>query len=166
MAELRDILSYICHHYRDTQDLSEDALAKMVYLADWKSALDRNLRLTNYRWHFGETGPVVEGVDFKAPTQSPKERGGILSIFRFHDAKTYPTLNDDDRRILNIVINTANTKGWTGITRLVYSTYPFVTQARHAHLDLLKLAKEYRTQRAKVKERLPYTKVDDSVAAD
>jgi hypothetical protein len=39
MAELKDIIAYYCKQYPHKAELSKARLTKMVYLADWKSAI-------------------------------------------------------------------------------------------------------------------------------
>jgi hypothetical protein len=44
MATLGDVMAYLCEHYPHKDDLSKARLTKLVYLADWKSAIERGNR--------------------------------------------------------------------------------------------------------------------------
>ena len=61
---------------------------------------------------------------------------------------SYPSLNKEEREILDFVIASAASKNWTDFQRLVYSTYPIITQPRFATLDLVELAAKYKQQQA------------------
>ena len=61
-AMLRDVVAYLCSHYPHREELSKARLTKMVYLADWKSALQRGSQLTEIKWQFNHYGPYVDDV--------------------------------------------------------------------------------------------------------
>lgn len=151
MATLRDALVYLCKNYPRKSDLSKTKVTKLVYLADWLSAIRRGQQLTPIVWQFNHYGPYVEDVIDVARTDhafeivkemnyfgSPKE----LVVVRA-DAD-HPSVSEDDRKILDHVIQSTAQKKWSDFIRLVYSTYPIVSQPRYSELDLVKLAHEYR----------------------
>jgi hypothetical protein len=55
----------------------------------------------------------------------------------------YPSLTDDEKELLDYVISSSASKNWDDFIKLVYSTYPIITQDRFSKLDLVKLAREY-----------------------
>jgi hypothetical protein len=55
----------------------------------------------------------------------------------------YPTLSADEMRILDFVMEGSAPLNWNEFIKLVYSTYPIVSQERYAKLDLVRLAQEY-----------------------
>jgi hypothetical protein len=55
-----------------------------------------------------------------------------------------PQLDAFEKRTLNHVIRTTSGKDWDEFIRLVYSTYPVMTQPRYTYLDLPRLARQYR----------------------
>jgi len=150
MATLREVLAYFCHHYPHKGELSEVRLTGMVYLADWKSAVDRGRKLiTSLRWLFDETGPSTPNImklirrdpDFEIRLTGSRFEELTELIFYRGPA---PILGRPDQDILDFVIDRSSSKTWTELTRLVYSTYPILTQPRHCPLDLESLAKKYR----------------------
>jgi hypothetical protein len=52
MARLRDVVAYLCHEYPHKGELSKARLTKMVYLADWRSAIERGSQVTDIEWVF------------------------------------------------------------------------------------------------------------------
>jgi hypothetical protein len=60
------------------------------------------------------------------------------------EGEEYASLTPMDKDILDFVIGSVEDKGFTEFIKLVYSTYPIVTQERHSRLDLGALAEEYR----------------------
>lgn len=59
-------MAYICRNYPNADDLSKGRLTKMIYLADWKSALDRGQQITPIKWKFHHFGPYVDSVHHAA----------------------------------------------------------------------------------------------------
>lgn len=55
----------------------------------------------------------------------------------------YPSVTEEERELLDFVISTSASKNWDDFIKLVYSTYPIITQERFSKLDLVKLAGEY-----------------------
>jgi hypothetical protein len=155
MAKLRDVVAYLCDRYPYLKELSNARLTKMVYLADWKSAIEREEQLTDLSWEFSHYGPYVPDVirlahseeDFKV------ERGetiyGDQKALVRHEAEVgmaaaYPSLEPEDKALLDFVISSVEDKSFSEFVKLVYSTYPIVTQERYSKLDLANLAREYK----------------------
>ncbi len=153
MARLRDVVAYLCRHYPHKRELSNARLTKMVFLSDWKSALDRGHQLTDIEWKFNQFGPYVPDVLKTATEDEDLEVvettnffGDPMRLIAARDDANYPSLEADDCEILDFVIESTAPKHWDDFIRLVYSTYPIVTQPRGSQLDLVKLAQDYRDQ--------------------
>src|SRR4051794_38716589 len=80
VCSLRDAMAYICRNYPHKDELSNARVTKMVYLADWRSAITRGKQLTDTEWKFDHYGPFVydildiarDGPAFKViSTQNP-----------------------------------------------------------------------------------------------
>jgi hypothetical protein len=150
MATLRDVVAYLCEQYPHKNELSKARLTKMVYLADWKSAIERGCQITDILWVFNHYGPYVDDVvdsirDDPAfeVVRTANVYGDQKELIRLREQVKYPTLTDEDRKILDFVVERTAPKYWNDFIRLVYSTYPVMTQARHSALDLVGLAKRY-----------------------
>jgi hypothetical protein len=155
MASVRDIAGYLCRNYPYKEQLSKARLTKMIYLADWKSAIDRATQISDVEWAFSHFGPYVPLVieqlrddeDF-AVVSSSTIYGNPKEVVSYHGPGFFPTLSVEDRRILDFVIESVAPKSWDGFVRLVYSTYPVMSRPRYSRLDLVGLADEYRAQEA------------------
>jgi uncharacterized protein YwgA len=155
MAELRDVAAYLCKHYPHKRELSKARLTKMVYLADWKSAITRNQPITNIEWIFNKYGPYVEDVVEIAKEdpaftvdQNVNAAGDNKELITVKDDVEYPSLTESDKEILDFVIKTTSPKYWDAFIQLVYSTYPIVTQSRFSKLNLIELAQRYKEEKA------------------
>jgi hypothetical protein len=150
MASLRDAIAYICKNYPHKDELSNARVTKMVYLADWKSAIERGEQLTGITWRFDQYGPFVYDV-LDAAREDPAFEiiptrnmyGSQKDLLKVEDDVDYPSLSGDDIEVLDFVIGQSASMTWSQFIKLVYSTYPIVTQERHSKLDLIKLAQEY-----------------------
>ncbi len=150
MGRLRDVVAYICGNYPYQDELSNARVTKMVYLADWRSAITRGKQLTNLEWEFSHYGPYVNDViriaeadpAFKiVSTRNPY--GGQKDLLQVADDVAYPSVTDGEKELLDFVISTSASKNWDDFIKLVYSTYPIVTQERFSKLDLVGLAEKY-----------------------
>jgi predicted nucleic acid-binding OB-fold protein len=150
VATLRDIVAYVGGNYPYKDELSNARVTKMIYLADWRSAITRGEQLTDLEWEFSYYGPDVSDVKQVAetdpafevvPTRTPY--GGQKDLIRVADDVDYPSLTDDEKELLDYVISSSASKNWDDFIKLVYSTYPIITQDRFSKLDLVKLAREY-----------------------
>jgi Protein of unknown function (DUF4065) len=122
----------------------------MIYLADWRSAITRGEQLTGLEWVFSHYGPYVSDVKRVAETDSAFEviptknpHGGQEDLIQVADDVIYPSVTGDEKELLDYVISSSSSKNWDDFIKLVYSTYPIVTQDRFSSLDLVELAKEY-----------------------
>lgn len=150
MDHLRDIVAYICRNYPYKDELSNARVTKMVYLADWRSAITRGKQLTDLEWEFSHYGPYVNDVIRVAETDPGFEviptknlYGGQKDLLRVADDVDFPSITEEEKELLDFVISTSASKNWDDFIKLVYSTYPIVTQERFSKLDLVKLAGEY-----------------------
>src|SRR5439155_24236120 len=131
IAILRDVVLYLCKQYPHKHDLSKARLTKMVYLADWRSAIRRGRQITDIVWQFNHYGPYVDDVVRIARddpafevVQDTNYYGGPKELIRVRDGTPSPSLDEDEREILDFVIGGTASKSWSDFMRLVYSTYP------------------------------------------
>lgn len=156
MTELLPILKYLHINYSDACcecSVSMSRLVKMLYLADWKSAIDHGEPLTSVQWWIDDCGPNTNEV-LNCLKDNPEhflldfsldEHGNIkVSVALCNTEDSIDTLSEDCRNTLDFVLSTMSRLSWTEVTRLVISTYPMITQATGSDLDLAALAKEHR----------------------
>lgn len=150
MASLEDVIAYLCKNYPYPSDLSKARLTKLVYLADWRSAITRGSTLTSIDWMFDRYGPYVHDVHTTARDSpdfdvietknlygEPKERISLVGD------PGIETLTSEEREILDHVIEKTSRRNWDDFIKLVYSTYPILSNQKGAELDLERLAHEY-----------------------
>lgn len=152
MAILRDIMGYFCKYYPENL-LSKARLNKLVYLADWRSCIERDQQLSDIEWIFNHYGPYVDDIEKLALSES------VFNINRTHNSYgerkdlislksefNFGSLSDSDKNILNCVVESTKNLSWDEFIRLVYSTYPVMVSLRHDKLDLVELSKRYKEQ--------------------
>ncbi len=159
MGKLRDVTAYLCANYPYKDELSKARLTKLVYLADWRAALDLGRTVTDIDWYFNNFGPYVDDVVNAArsdratftvePTWNAFGNSKDVVSLR-HSEVNYPSLTKDDIAVLDNVIETTKRMTFNEFIEFVYDTYPVKTQSRYTTLRLRELAKEYRGQRRPV----------------
>lgn len=152
MATTRDAVAYLIANYPHKGELSKARVTKMVYLADWKAALDHGRQITPINWRFHHFGPYVDDVHQMALDDSAfrvrvetnyygkrKERIELVE-----PQETLVSLQEWEKQILNHVIGTTKALNWDAFIKLVYSTYPILSGERGSILNLLASATAYR----------------------
>lgn len=152
MAALEDVVAYILAKYPHKDELSNARVTKMVYLADWKSAIERGKTITDIRWFFDNHGPfvwsvkdtVVQHPELFTINSTRNMYGTKKDLLELVDDEYEPVLTKDERRFLDHVIEQTKPLVWADFIKLIYATYPVASSERYTYLDLLKKAKEYK----------------------
>ena len=141
MASLSNVIYYICENHPDGYSLSVEKLIDMIYLADWRYAIEHKRQVTNVCWGIRNSKPwmdessVKELIDFLANLRN-KSLIRTLAKFRLR-------LSESQKRTISFVIQTSLSKDEDELTKLVSSTYPAIAQGIDKHLDFRNLAEEY-----------------------
>ena len=151
MDTLKDIITYLYIKYPYKNELSKARLVKMIYLADWKYALLYKKQLTTIKWYFNHYGPYVSDIidairndkDFTIKTQT-NYYGDLKELIILNEKYKNPSLTNEAIDVLNFVIQKTHSLIWDDFIRLVYSTYPIVSQPRYSNLNLVELANSYK----------------------
>ena len=151
MDTLNDVIKYLYLNYPYKNELSKARVVKMVYLADWKSAMLYQRQLTSINWYFNHYGPYVSDIinairsdsDFTIDTQK-NIYGETKELIRINEKHTQLTLSDNVKHVLDFVIEKTAHLYRDDFIKLVYSTYPIVTQPRYSTLNLVQLASLYK----------------------
>lgn len=156
-AELHDVIAYLCEQYpaRLRDDLSNSRVTKMVYLADWLSCLEADSQMTGIQWHFHHHGPFVHDVidtvksrdDLFCVSTSETIYGDMKQVIRLRQDAATPSLGDNEKRILDRVVEGTAERTYRDFLRLIYATYPVLSNEKHSNLNLLDSAREYKQQR-------------------
>jgi len=154
MTDLKDVVRYLCFNYPYKDELSKARVVKMIYLADWRSAIRFGKQITGITWTFNHYGPYVDtpialircDPDFEIE-ETTNRYGSRKELVKYLGGENWPTLTNVTIEVLNHVIKTTRPKTWSAFLDLVYATYPVATQPRYTDLDLVSLAAQYRDVR-------------------
>jgi hypothetical protein len=153
MNKLQQVIAYLCLNYPYKSDLSKARLTKLVYLSDWFSALNNEKQLTNIEWVFNHYGPYVDDVINAAdPTVGFRRDidqtmyGSSKCVISFQGDDSKIELKQDEKSILDFVINKTQNLYFNSFIDYVYSTYPVKTKERYSTLNLVALAEQYRCE--------------------
>lgn len=151
MASIKDILIYLIKYYPHKEELSNARLTKMVYLADWLNAIRKNQQLTNIQWYYDNYGPFVWDIldcvenneDIFSVKYTTNMYGGEKRLINLKK-NVKENLSDEEKKILDEVIENTKSLYWTDFIKLIYSTYPILTSEKYSYLDLVNKAKEWK----------------------
>ena len=154
MSAIKDILFYILTSYPNKDHLFNSRITKMIYLADWFSAVVFNHQVSPIQWYFNNFGPYVnDGIETASKTP---ELFNIITVENYYGSEKKvimttgnpysPILTREDIISIDHVIEVTKNKNWDEYIRLVYSTYPIIVSERYTTLDLIQLAIEYKQQ--------------------
>lgn len=148
---IKNILHYLLNEYPYPEDLTKTRITKLVYLVDWKSALSRGKQVSDIEWYFDHYGPYVSDVlDVADDDSTVKIRkttsayGGIKYVVESKDNNTpLPyTLDEEEKKLVDEVIEDTKNLTWNKFIDYVYSTYPIREKDKYNSLNLVELAKE------------------------
>jgi hypothetical protein len=152
MDTLKDFVIYILANYPNPSELSKARLVKILYLADWKSALDYERQLTKIEWYFNHYGPYVEDVMNLVKSDSRNFRVEIKqshygdykeSIYLLSEHEM-PLLSEVSKSVIDFVIKISYPLYWNKFIELIYSTYPIQQSNRYSYLDLVGISNQYK----------------------
>lgn len=151
-TKISNLIKYLLKNYPHKSELSASRLTKMLYLADWKSAITESKQLTSAEWHFNHYGPYVD--DFIKIAKEDDDINIFSAQTMYGGHKQQVELRDgfdgevvvqeSEKKILDFVIESTESKNYEDFIKLVYSTYPVVSSSRYNDLDLVKMAQEYK----------------------
>ena len=148
MDKISQVLSYILYNYPYPDELSKTRCTKMIYLADWSSVLKYNKQITDIEWYFGHYGPYVDDVynivkkskSLFFIQKSQSYFGNPKEIFRLNpDYAPETLLNNEEKQILDDIIEKTQYLNWNEFVKMVYETYPIESQKKYNHLNLIEI---------------------------
>ncbi len=151
MMKIVDLVRYVLKVYPHAKELSKARLNKIIYLIDWKFALEHEKQLTSIEWKFNHYGPYVNIIE---ETIQNDGRFQIVSTTNFYgneknlieiiDDKNFSDPTEEEQEIIDFIIEKTRKFYWDKFINLVYSTYPIISQEKGSQLNLVELAKEYK----------------------
>jgi hypothetical protein len=151
MFNLREIMCYFCQNYPYRDELSNSRLTKLVYLSDWFSCLLYGKQLTEIRWVFNHYGPYVDDIidtarqDRLFVISNSQNFYGDNKLIISCDENYQPMISIKEKNIIDFVIEKTKSMYFNEFIDYVYSTYPISSQQRYLNLDLVSLAREYKS---------------------
>lgn len=150
--KIQNLIKYILSQYPYKSELSVSRLTKILYLADWKSALENNKQITDAKWYFNHYGPYVDDFVELATQDENIELintstilGGRKKLLQLkHSNEKKLAIDPDEKKLIDYVINATKSKNYEDFIKLVYSTYPVLTSGRYSELDLINSAGKYK----------------------
>lgn len=150
MNKLQEIAAYFCLKYPYKSELSKARLTKLVYLSDWFSSLIYEHQISNIEWIFNHYGPYVDDVidsvkssyNFSVQKES-NIYGSDKYVITFMGNENDIHLSQNEKRILDTVIEKTKQLNFNEFIEYVYSTYPVASRERYSVLNLPELAEEY-----------------------
>lgn len=147
-----NVMKYLLKEYPHKDELSASRLTKMIYLMDWKSAIDNGSQITNVVWHFDHYGPYDHDVVKIAKEDkyidienTSNYYGGIKQLFKLSsEFDGGIEITGVQKKIADFVIFATKDKSYDAFIRLVYSTYPVISSKRCSDLSLVDMAKKYK----------------------
>lgn len=148
--ETLDLIRYIINNYLYPNELSKARLNKIIYLIDWKSAIENYQQVTNINWVFNHYGPYVTDIEslilndnrFRI-NSTTNIYGNEKNIIKLVNDKNFKDPNQEIKQIIDFVLEKTKKFYWNEFISLVYSTYPIISQEKGSELNLVELAKEY-----------------------
>lgn len=149
---IKQVLKYILLKYPYKGELSASRLTKMVYLTDWKFAIEFERQFTNKIWHFNHYGPYIDDFVNLAKddedivvTNTTNFYGGHKQLFELRsDFNDSINLSSELKEVVDFVIKATQDKNYEEFIKLVYSTYPVISSSKYSNLDLVAKAREYK----------------------
>lgn len=152
-TKLLDVIIYIYENYPNISQLSKPRLVKLIYLIDWKNSIEKGNQLTGINWYFNHYGPYVEDVieviknnqEIFTVISSRNDYGGVSDKINLNkNIVNIPTISQDEKVIIDFVIEKTNKLNWNDFITLIYDTYPIKTNAKYTMLNLPSEAIEYK----------------------
>lgn len=149
MADLRSLMAYVCQNYAYPQELTKARLTKIIYLIDWKMALEHRRQASPVNWLYNHYGPYVTDVVSTARSAPEFEvevgenmYGNRRELIKLN-ARIEPGLTAQEREAADFILQKVAPMTWDSFIRLVYSTYPIIVTDRGEEMDLVALAEAY-----------------------
>ena len=154
--KLIDAITYLCSKYPYKDELSNARVTKMIYLADWRHALDKKVPLTNITWEFNHFGPWVPDVlnEARAHPESIELVPGRTAFgsdkvcFEARSDARWDSLTVEELTYLDQVVESTKQLTFQGFIDLVYGTFPVRRSKRYDTLDLAAFAAQYWREQA------------------
>lgn len=157
MSKLLDITTFILKNSTKAFSMPVADLSRIIYLCDWKSAIENGNQLTDLAWTVQLFGPKVDDMeaelsaaqDFVLETTTT-DSGKLQKSIRLKNPSRLSNLSSSDMEVLTFVLKQTQNMDLGQLLQLIFSTYPMATGNLGHELDLKSLASQYN----QIKEKL------------
>lgn len=146
-----DVVGYILNNYPYKNKLTKAKINKIIYLVDWKSSIDNKKQITSINWLFNNYGPDNNDIDIsldldeRITIEIKKNYYGNESyIVKLVKNENFKEPDEENKKVLDFVINVTKDLKWTDFINTVFSTYPITHSEKGSVLNLVELAKKYK----------------------
>ena len=151
MKILYHIILYLLAHYSNLSELTSSKIIKMIYLADWHSAVLTDKTLTSTEWFLNDYGPTSDELlaAFKNYNEFTSKLAHDLTNknkrLEFNDTLSKKiNLSREQQAILDRVIDVTQKRNLNDFNVFVKSTYPVISSNINNKLNLIKKAQAYK----------------------
>lgn len=151
MTQVRDVVGYVCRNKPEDHRLTRTRLMRVVYLSDWRAALELGRQITNLTWTFDTFGPYSPELNHIVKTdpafvidETTTRFGEPKDVVEVAEDADFLEPSPEDKRLLDSVLSATKNRDFAELAKLVYSTFPILTGHRGSRFDLVSLALEYR----------------------
>lgn len=148
---INDIVAYVIKNYPRPDELSKARLNKIIYLIDWKSILLHGKPITSIQWVYNHYGPYVNDIEeslIKDERFSFKKKSNIYgnekTVIELINQENFIEPTSDEKEVIDFIIEKTKKFNFNNFIKLVYSTYPIISQPQGSTLNLIELANEYK----------------------
>lgn len=151
MERVINILDYLYTTYPNSGQLSISRVMKLLYLIEWRFAINKFEKLTDIEWNLSQYGPFYrnlrsifnESSNFDVSVRFDENNKEQL-IIKFLDKKGVENISHDTKEVIDFVVNHCKNYSWSELNNLVNSTYAVLNSKEGQLIDLVKSAKSYR----------------------
>lgn len=133
--KIYDIISIILQFHKSIGIIHTKKLVSLIYLCDWKSSIDHGKTITNIPWKYlndNYTEHIAAAFDI-----------GKIEMGQYNFDENFGTLTAEEIEVVNYISQLSIELKSVDFMKLVFSTFPMLTQDRYKDLNLPELASDY-----------------------
>lgn len=140
MVAFEQVLHFIRSVSPNMPPDDQDRAMLTLYLIDWKAAIDLRRPISNLEWRI-EHGPQPMADQRELLLSAIEHSEGCV-----HEPSHLSELTDDDKRIIQDIVARVQRRSRSELLKLVHSTFPVLSQPRHAPINLVAMADKYKRE--------------------
>lgn len=157
MKNLLETILYIFEEYRKKDELSSARLVLLIFLIDWKFAIDNGKQFTEAKWVYEHFGPFSNDVftlirkknDIFKVDIIKKEDGEITERLFLKSNSIVGVKNFEAKSAADFILENTYSMTWSEFIQLVFSSYPIISNSKNTQLDLSKDSLRFKQRKMK-----------------